>query len=351
MSLKYLIEIIEMKNKMLVSALLMATIGAVDIAYAEDSEKETPKEEQQEKQVELDLPDAVVEHIAYLQELQERYPDTSKLDIDALLEQEGEKAALIYCKAIGFDGPCSIDEATGQTEFKPLSETQVYSRSSQAKWWSWLNASNFLAVGVIPESPQCSTVPYAPRPMVTIYMDDEDRRNANSRGGWIGATVSGGNTAWRYCRVESYFGSDFKPLAYGGKDDGYAVLKLGALCPTGSRTISRYQDNEDRRNANAYYGNVYPNVNVGGRNWLTHYCHFDGGVYNSPVNMSEFPSIGFPYGVFASERMHGSYAMQYGYVYQDDEDFYNLNWWSPSPTNTAVMGGDRNTWWKLVKVK
>ena len=340
-----------MNRKILAWALAAATVGFVGTAVAEDSEKETPKEEQDVKPADMEIPDAVIEHLAYLEELEARYPDISKVDVAALVEQEGEKAALLYCKAIGFDGPCTIDEEKGETKFTSVPAEQMSSRSVKGRWWRWLNANNFGAVGVIPQDMACFTVPYAPRPMVQIHMDDEDRRNNNSRWGWLGATTSGSNTTWRYCRVESLIYSDFKPLAYGSRDADYAVLKLGALCPAGSRTIIRYQDNEDWRNANWSSGNIYPNVNVGRRNWKTSYCHFDGGSYSPSGTMSAFPIVGFPYGVFASERMPRDYAMQYGFVYQDDEDFWNQNWWSPSNPNTSVMGGGSNTWRKLVKVR
>ena len=340
-----------MNRKILALALAAATVGFAGTAVAEDSEKETPQEEQDVKPADMEIPDAVIEHLAYLEELEARYPDISKVDVSALVEQEGEKAALLYCKAIGFDGPCTINEEKGETEFTSVPAEQIASRSVKGRWWSWLNANNFGAVGVIAEDMACSTVPYAPRPMVQIHMDDEDRRNNNSRWGWLGATTSNRNTTWRYCRLESWVYSDFKPLAYGSRDADYAVLKLGALCPAGSRTITRRQDNEDWRNANWSSGNAYPNVNVHGRNWTTHYCHFDGGSYSPSGTMSAFPIVGFPYGVFASERMPRDYAMQYGFVYQDDEDFWNQNWWFPSNPNTAVMGGGSNTWRKLVKVR
>lgn len=341
-----------MNRTILAWALLAVAAGFSGVADAEDSEKETPKEEQEIKPLDMEIPDAVIEHIAYLEDLAVRYPDMSKIDVAALVEKEGEKAALLYCKAIGFDGPCTIDEGKDDAEFMPASLESIASRSVKGRWWSWINPSNFGgAVGVIPQDMACFTVPYAPRPMVQMYMDDEDRHNNNSRWGWVGATASGGNTRWRYCKIESYGYSEFKSLAYGSRDADYAVLQLGALCPNGSRSIARYQDNEDWRNINSYSGNTYPNVNVGRRNWLTFYCHFDGGVYNPTGTMSGFPSVGFPYGVFASERMPTQYALQYGFVYQDDEDFWNQNWWSPGNPNTSVMGGGSNTWRKLIKVR
>ncbi len=318
-------------------------------AFAEDSEKETPVEEQDAKRAELDLPQAVIDHIAYLEDLVERYPDVSKIDPKALLEKEGEKAALLYCRAMGFEGPCTIDESKEDARFEAVDPATLASGRMAVNWWGWLNPDIFTAIGVIPETPQCEKPPYAPRPMVQMHMDDEDRRNNNSRSGWIGATSSGGNTTWRFCRIETLSAnSDFRPLPYAAPYGSYAVLQMGLRCPSGSRTIIRYQDNEDWRNANWQTGNTYPSVNVGRRNWMTFYCHFDGAALGAGY-MNEFPHLGISYGVFASELLPRNYAIQYGNVYQDDEDWFNANWWSPS--SSPVMGGGSNTWRKLAKVR
>lgn len=339
-------------KKTLTSALALAImLATAPQACAEDSEKETPVEEQEAKLEELDLPQAVIDHIAYLEDLIERYPDVNKIDPKLLLEQEGEKAALLYCKAIGFDGPCTIDESKEEARFEAVDPTMPSSNRIAGSWWRWLKPEIFTAIGVIPETQECIKPPYAPLPMVQIHMDDEDRRNNNSRNGWIGATSSGRNTTWRFCRVTTQIqNSEFRPLPYAAPYGNYAVLQMGLRCPNGSRTIIRYQDNEDWRNANWQTGNTYPNVNVRGRNWMTFYCHFDGASLGAGY-MSAFPQIGISYGVFASELLPREYAMQYGNVYQDDEDWFNQNWWSPAPTNTNIMGGGSNTWRRLAKVR
>lgn len=332
----------------------LATAIALAMApqvFAEDSEKETPVEEQEAKIAELDLPQAVIDHIAYLEDLEERYPDVGKIDPEALLEQEGEKAALLYCKAIGFDGPCTIDESKEDASFEAVDLATLSSARVANNWWRWLSADIFTAIGVIPETRDCTRPPYAPRPMVQMHMDDEDRRNNNSRHGWIGATSSGGNTTWRFCRISTQIqNGEFRPLPYAAPYGNYAVLQMGLRCPMGSRTMIRYQDNEDWRNANSQSGNTYPSVNVGRRNWMTFHCHFDGAALGTGY-MNGFPHLGISYGVFASERLPPEYAIQYGHVYQDDEDWFNSNWWSPSPINTHVMGGGSNTWRKLAKVR
>ncbi|MGN6151903.1 MAG: hypothetical protein ACTHOH_07825 [Lysobacteraceae bacterium] len=331
-----------------VSCLCVLASLAVVPASAEDSEKETPKEEQEAKRIEADIPQAVIDHMAYVEELQARFEKDPKMDVEALLAEEGEKAALLYCRAMGFEGPCTIDQEAGETKFHAVDAALAKSASASASWWSWLSASTFHSVGVIAEDRFCAIVPRAPRPLLEIHMDDEDRRNNNSRSGWIGAVTSGSNTTWRFCRVDDGYGgaSAFLPLAYASREADYAVLQLGPVCPPGSRSIRRFEDNEDWQNANWYMGNAYPNIV--GSNTVTYYCLFEG---NQPWTfglMNGFPELGMHYGVFATSR--NPYAIASGDVYQDDEDWFNINAWSPSP-NTDVMGGGSNTWRRLIKVK
>ena len=65
--------------------------------------------------------------------------------------------------------------------------------------------------------------------------------------------------------------------------------------------------------------------------------------------MPEFPQLGFSYGVFAPTNASSSFALQHGYVFQDDEDTVNLNFWIGSPNST--MGDTRNTWRGWAKVR
>jgi hypothetical protein len=338
-----------MKIKPIAFALLTATLCLHNVAYAEDSEKETPEEEMAEKERELEMPQAVVDYIEYQQYLESAYPDPSKVDLKAMVEIEGERAALMYCKAIGFDGPCTYDPTAKVPGFVAVSEAGVASRRSSGWWWrSWLNWNNATAIGLLSNDTQCTPkIPYIGMSVVTIHMDDEDRRNANHRWGWTGGTTSGRDTTWRYCRYENPSYGGFYPLSGYGGHHGYAVLKLGLLCPVGARTIFRYQDNQDGNNHNWSWGNVFPNMNVGGRNWGTFYCYFESNI--SPwATMSSFPDLNTSYGVFASEWVPG---LQRGYIGQDDEDFWNQNWWAPNPPNTAAMGGGRNTWWRTLRVR
>jgi hypothetical protein len=340
-----------MKIKPLAFAFAAWMLAVSHPIYAEDSEKETTEEEMEIKLREMDVPQAVIDHIAYLADLEERYPDMSKVDVKALVEQEGEKAALLYCRAIGFDGPCAIDESVKDAKFVAVDPARASARSASTRWWGWLKYDNFDAVGVIAADRDCMPlVPYSPLPVVTIHMDDEDRRNANHRGGWIGATTSNRDTTWRFCKADRTTRAvGFGFLPYGGDQGDYAVLLLGARCPNGAKTIMRFEDNEDRNNGNWSAGNTYPNVNWGNKNWITYYCQFGGSNSNTGSwTVNGFPPLGVSYGVFGSERL--AYGQAYGFVHQDDEDWRNINSWNPSPPGTASMGGDRNTWRKLVKV-
>jgi hypothetical protein len=167
-------------------------------------------------------------------------------------------------------------------------------------------------VGVIPTNAACPNA----NQVVWIYMDDEDDGNTNSRQGWIGATSSGVNTKFFFCKVD---GTKFRPLTTrtDTPEHHYAVLKLGSNCPNGSVEFSRYFDNEDDGNENNRYGPLWPNSS--NSNTRLYFCLFRGGS----TTMSTFPSFNFGYGVFAtSSFVKGN---SYGYVYTDDEDDSNEN--------------------------
>ncbi|MEG3791663.1 hypothetical protein V1318_16200 [Lysobacter sp. CCNWLW3] len=336
-----------MKKEHVIGTICMAVLLAVSplVAMADGSEEETPKEEQDFKRNEPPVPEAVKAHLAYVEDLDRRYPDTSKVDPERFMAEEGEKAALIYCRALGFDGPCEPDQSgqsiLGRSGFVALDEERAAARVGRYGWFDWL--FNLLySVGVIPDKASCPS----PHVLVQMHMDDEDRRNANSRWGWIGATASSSNTTWRFCRLSWDASFAFKPLANWGNQYDYAVQNLGMFCPPGSRRVLRRHDNEDWANANWSSGGVFPSFNLGG-NWWTYTCQYDGGT-PTPL-MSSFPTLGFGYGVFSQTNLPWPYALANGYVYQDDEDFLNLNFWIGSPD--AVMGGGNNTWRGLSRVK
>ncbi|HEX8434931.1 hypothetical protein [Archangium sp.] len=181
----------------------------------------------------------------------------------------------------------------------------------------------------------------------TLYMDDEDRRNANNRWGWIGATRSTDNTQLFFCRVD---GRIFKPLStVNDTRNHYAVVKLGSQCPNGSETFVRHFDNEDNNNKN------WANMPSGGshvlnRNTTLHFCLFR----NGSNTMSGFPNLNYTYGVFAAPGFYK--ALSTGGIYTDDEDNNNANSYQAWGNNTMtdamrIISGGNNTTLNMVKVK
>jgi hypothetical protein len=169
---------------------------------------------------------------------------------------------------------------------------------------------------------------------VTIYMDDEDSSNNSSLSGWVGATSS--QTRFQFCRVD---GSAFKNISSWCstvRTNSYAVLKLGTTCPNGSVEFSRYFDNEDSGNNNSNSGNISPSTQDSGGTRLK-FCGFlqDNPTVDircawptSPLDLNNFPILGFAYGVFAGPRV--ATAFESGAIYTDDEDSSNSNNWDLS---------------------
>lgn len=71
-------------------------------------------------------------------------------------------------------------------------------------------------VGMVRGSSGCGSLP-----AYDVFLDNEDTRNANSRGGWIGATVSDRNTLLRLCAVD---GRQLTAAANAGAN--FAVVSL-----------------------------------------------------------------------------------------------------------------------------
>ena len=202
-------------------------------------------------------------------------------------------------------------------------------------------------VGIIPGGNTCP----AGSARVTIFMDDEDDRNANGHWGWLGAITQGtgyhGWTRFVFCKVD---GTTFKPFTTpdcNNRRTHYAVLKMGATCPPGSNEFSRHFDNEDDNNINSSTGNIYPNTV--GRNTRLYFCLFRSGTQT----MNGFPNVGIQYGVFAPGDFIKGIAP--GYVYTDDEDDDNINrfdapnWlWTDAQ---RIISGNRNTSIRLYRVK
>jgi hypothetical protein len=276
----------------------------------------------------------VSEMNALLEDLGKRYPDIEKENPDTFAKKEAaqlERIATLYCLASGQKPGCAPSNESG-TETRP---------KLLGFWWEWLipYLLDFSKVGVIPNGTSCPSE----SPLVQIYHDDEDKNNANSRGGWQGGISSTNNTLMRFCKVD---GRNFFPLKTPGSAYNYTVLRLHGLCPrTTTRPMVRRFDNEDRANGNWSSGPTFPNVNVLG-NWVMSFCAFNGGA--SPIAMAAFPNVGFSYGVFASGAIPGQ-SLANGWLYKDDEDTFNLNFWINGPDST--MNGGGNTWMGLARVK
>lgn len=175
-------------------------------------------------------------------------------------------------------------------------------------------------VGVIPQTvsspPSASDCPGGTS-LLYFYFDDEDGNNQNWHDGWIGATISDRNTRLYFCRVD---GRQFKPLSSTNSvTNHYAVLKLGTQCPPGSSSFFRRWDHEDINNQNdrwtssGHDADFSPN-STDGNDDILNFCLFRTGA----DTMSQFPNLGFHYGVFAAADF--SKAIQTGRVATDDED-------------------------------
>lgn len=321
-------------------AALAAVLFVPARARAENSERDTPPEEQAIAYTET-IPKEAQDWMDYLQDLDRRYPDSGKVNPERVFAEEGERAALLYCRAIGFEGPCMLETQDGQERFVDARDARGVVKRG---WFDWL-MTLFSRIGVIPDQAACPAS-YA---LVEIYMDDEDNNNNNQRGGWLGATVSTNNTRWRFCRLSLTAASYFRPLPETGDAYDYSVLSLGLLCPSGSRRVWRRHDNEDSANNNSHSGNIFPSFNLWPGNWTIAHCHFDGAAFAWGGYMTAFPDLGMKYGVYAPLSMPSNYALAHGWVYQDDEDFLNTNLWIGSPD--LVMSGSNNTTRHLAEVR
>jgi hypothetical protein len=197
-------------------------------------------------------------------------------------------------------------------------------------------------IGVIPATRSCPSSSEA----IVINMDDEDRRNANNRGGWIGAIISNSNTSFLFCRVD---GQTFRSLTtqFTATQDHYAVLRLGTSCPNNSLPFARGFDNEDTGNANSFSGTITPNVS--NSNTTLHFCLFR----SDAVTMTSFPNLGFSYGVFAASNF--SRRLASGFVHTDDEDSSNANSYSADPAWSGdaqrIVSAGGNTTLNLARVR
>lgn len=209
-------------------------------------------------------------------------------------------------------------------------------------------------VGVIPDDKGCGGYP-----TYEVFLDNEDRWNRNSRGGWIGATDSGQNTLFRFCGVP---GDTFIPAAEAGAR--FALIAFTQSCPRGFTRFDRFHDNEDNRPASrdsAPSGS--PTATVGPkRDTNMAFCVATGNNRNAANR--NFPIFGFPYGVFGARKdidpapawvipaSPADYRGSRGWVYLDDEDRNNRNRPANPPDYTwdFVQVG-RNTEYYVARVK
>lgn len=331
-------------NKNVLSYALCALVVAMSpLAAAEDSQEETPQEERDAAEKLEPMPERIKQFADYVADLDRRYPDSAQVDPEKFLAEEGEQFAQSYCTAAGFDGPCVVETRDDGEILVPYAPAKSTAKAP-LRWWNWLD-SRLFTVGVIPEPSGC---PAGWPQSIQIHHDDEDRRNANARGGWLGANTSNNNTTWRYCVIDSLRALSFRPLPQRGSKYDYAVLNLGVFCPSGARRVVRRQHNETMFNQNWHTGIIMPSVQIPVFTW-TNYCHFDGGGASQLGHMSSFPKLGFGYGVHAPASFPGPWALARGWIHQDDEDWWNQNAWFGWPND--VMSGGGNTWRGLAKVQ
>ena len=197
-------------------------------------------------------------------------------------------------------------------------------------------------VGVLMDSSGCGALP-----QYSVLLDNEDKKNANGRGGWIGGVSSGGNTQFEFCAVN---GDLFIPAAQAGAS--FAVIALAGKCPAGFVTFTRYHDNEDNNAAswdNTPGASLTATVGSKKDTNMT-FCVSSG---NKAVANAVFPGVGIPYGVFGGRTPAMSpWALTRGWLGLDDEDKNNKNspGSQPSYTTEFLVGGG-NTVYYVARVK
>jgi hypothetical protein len=205
------------------------------------------------------------------------------------------------------------------------------------------NASPPMLVGVLRGEQGCGNMK-----AYDVFLDNEDRRNANDRRPWIGATVSDKNTLLRLCGTD---GQQFASAAQNGAI--FALVALSNRCPDGFVRFDRFHDNEDRNPASwdsAPSGS--PTATVGSkRDTNLAFCVAPGP--NIPVGNGVFPDLGVPYGVFGGRNREGAgWALDRGWIFLDDEDNNNRNQPRNPPGYTWIfLEGGSNTRYFFARVK
>lgn len=202
--------------------------------------------------------------------------------------------------------------------------------------------------------------------LVTIRIDNEDKRNANARSGWYGATWTNGyGTEFRLCRVP---GSQL-PFT----SQPYMVFALDGTCPANTLPILRHVDTENNCGESnvcswvtgslvGLYPLGYPMLEapyptVTDRDVNLALCKFP-----SVANPTgSFPTLGISpgYGVLANESFPG---FERGWIKMDDEDA-NTNYWCEYSCSSGKSGiqefrnydsmiwGGSNTEFRLTRVR
>lgn len=267
----------------------------------------------------------VAEYVNLIEELNADYPEPSKIDVEQFVEKEADRLEKIlssYCELSGDDTPCRTQKSMNRNT----------TRRERLTWWESL----LFGVGVIPHYNNSCSGKYD---LIQMYHDDEDSSNGNARLGWTGAIVSNANTLYRFCEVD---GDLFEELKGESERNRYAVLSLGIFCPDDARVKYHWSDSENRHNNNWKSGAIFPNIQT--RNYLLRYCVFDG----TGGDMTAMPDLGIPYGVFAPWSF--SQRISFGYVYQDNEDFFIPNIWFGGSVS-GMMWGNHNTIYMLTRVR
>jgi hypothetical protein len=196
-------------------------------------------------------------------------------------------------------------------------------------------------VGVIMGPRGCGTMD-----AYDVFLDNEDKKNANGRGGWIGATISNKNTQFRLCATD---GNQFTAAAEAGAN--FALVSLSSTCPNGFTRFDRYHDNEDNNAAS------WDNLPSGSPTTTTQpkkntnmaFCVATGKVTTVPN--SRFPDLGVVYGVFGG-RNRTTWALERGWLFLDDEDKNNQNAPASPPAYTwEFLEPGKNTTYFLSRVK
>ena len=178
-------------------------------------------------------------------------------------------------------------------------------------------------VGILASASGCPPGTSGP---YTSFIDNEDTNNANTRGGWLGASVSDRNTTLKVCSApSSLFSSVTQP---------YMLLRWVA-CPSGTTWVMRYVDSEDGNPVS--YSDIPDGIELPSKNIKLHFCLYPA-VSGSTAS---FPALGWDYGIFAAPGFPG--ALQSGFIGMDDDDgLSNDNYWCDSTSPCSSVGYGRN---------